>query len=334
MAGQYKISIRKVLQVFFTLVISTCCVIAMISASAVESDKKLSSIEVHIISGKKYHFVEEKQILDEAIRNRQIDIMHIPLSQLDIKTMERVLEHDPWIAHAQLYVDNNRVLKMIVTQRMPIARLFEQDGNSCYMDNTLSTMPLAPNFNFYTTVVTNVPPLNNDSASWVVKKQIATMVHTIQADTFWNVQISQVIFNPGNTFELLPVFGDQTILFGDTTRSKEKFNNLFAFYRKVLNRIGWDKYQKLDLRFKGQVIASPPLPYKGPVDKANVSMSWLSAYIAYEVRKDSLLETGEHSVAAPAVAPKKEQNIIRISDTKKSKENVTIKQHVTDKKSH
>ena len=114
------------------------------------------------------------------------------------------------------------------------------------------------------------------------------LVRTIQADTFWNAQISQIIIDSDYSFELMPVLGQQRIIFGDTSRMKEKFSNLFSFYKKVLNRIGWDKYDMLDVRFKGQVVASPSLPYKGPVDKATANMNWISSIVETEARKDSV----------------------------------------------
>src|SRR6202007_1988325 len=114
-------------------------------------------------------------------------------------------------------------------------------------------MPLSRNYVYYTTVVTNVPGINNDSVGWSLRQQIVDLVNTIQADSFWCAQVSQVIVDSNATFELVPVLGDQRIIFGDTSRMKDKFNNLFLFYKNVLNRIGWDKYETLDLRFKGQV---------------------------------------------------------------------------------
>ena len=288
MAVKKKISVRKVLQVAITFVVTVSCIIAITASARVENQKTVDHIEVHINSGKKYHFIEEKQILDETINNRNIDVMHTPLNKLDIQSMERVLKADPWVADASLYVDARRTLHMSVTQRIPIARLFQQNGSSCYMDNTLSIMPLAPNFIFYTSVVTNVPVLGNDSISRVVKGNIATLLHKIQADTFWNAQVSQVVIDSDKTFELIPVLGQQRIIFGDTSRMNEKFNNLHAFYLNVLNRIGWDKYETLDVRFKAQVVASPSLPYKGPVDKAAPAMNWINSITQTEARIDSM----------------------------------------------
>lgn len=282
-----KISIRKILQVFLTIVVSTGCVIAIVSAAKIEDNKTLASVAVHFKNDKKYHFIEEKEVMDLAINDRNIDVMNTPVSQLDIHGMERVIMQDPWVAHAQVYIDNNRVLQMYVTQRLPVARIFQKDTKSYYLDGTLSIMPLSKNYVYYTTVVTNVPEIMNDSAGWALRQQIVSLVNTIQADSFWNAQISQVIVDSPGFFELVPVLGDQKILLGDASGAKEKLSNLFLFYKNVLNRIGWDKYETLDLRFNGQVVASPALPYTGPVDKAVDKMNWVNSIVETEASNDA-----------------------------------------------
>ncbi len=287
MKTKRKISIRKILQVVLTVLVSTGCIIAIVSASRIDDNQTATSVAVHIKNDKKYHFIEQKEIMDLAINNRNIDVEHTPLSKLDIHSMERLIEADPWVANAQVFVDNAHVLQMYVTQRIPVVRMFQTNSVSYYLDTTLSIMPLSTSNIYYTTVVTNVPELTNDSASWALRKQIVSLVQAIQADSFWSAQVSQVIVDSDATFELLPVLGDQRILFGDATRINEKLNNLFVFYKKVLNRIGWDKYETLDVRFKGQVVASPSLPYKGPVDKAIVNMNWINSIVETEARKDS-----------------------------------------------
>jgi cell division protein FtsQ len=286
MAEKRKISVRKILQVITTIVVSTCCIIALVSASDIEDSRTVASVAVHIQNDKKYHFIEQNQIMDLAINNRNIDIAHTPLFKLDIHGMERVIMSDPWVASAQVFIDNERVLHMFVTQRIPVARVFQQNSVSYYLDTTLSVMPLSGSNIYYTTVVTNVPELKNDSSGNALKKEIVSLVRTIQADSFWNAQISQVIVDSARSFELMPLLGDQRILFGNTDMAREKLNNLFVFYKNVLNRIGWDKYETLDLRFKGQVVAAPSLPYKGPVDKAIDKMNWINSIVETEAKND------------------------------------------------
>ena len=182
-------------------------------------------------------------------------------------------------------------------------------------------MPLSKNYIYYTTVVTNVPEIKNDSTGWDTRKQIVSLVRTIQADTFWNSQISEISIDSPGMFELTPVLGDQRIILGSTAKVSDKLNNLFLFYKNVLNRIGWDKYETLDLRFNGQVVASPSLPYKGPVDKAVVNMNWINSIVETEAindlkdsiklvdataAKEAKIKDNEKAITAKAAPVKKE----------------------------
>jgi cell division protein FtsQ len=164
-------------------------------------------------------------------------------------------------------------------------------GNSYYMDTALSAMPLSSRYVHYTPVVTNVPPLRDDSAGRALRGQILGLVQFITAHKFWNAQIAQVEMTADRTFELIPVLGKQRILLGDTARLEEKLDNLLAFYRQVLNKVGWDKYETLDLRFAGQVVASPKMAWKAPVDKALSNMSWVKAIMDGATSKDEKNES-------------------------------------------
>lgn len=308
MAEKRKISIRKILQVLLTIVASTGCIIAMVSASRIEDNKKVKSVMVHLKDDKKYHFIEQREIVDLGITNRDVDIEHTPLSKLDLHGIEKAIRSNPWVAYAQVYIDNERVMHIHVTQRIPVVRVFQQNNSSFYMDTTLSIMPLSATNIYYASVVTNVPELKNDSAGWAMRQHIVSLVRNIQSDSFWSAQVSQIIVDSASEFELVPVLGDHRIFFGDATDMKEKFDNLFLFYKNVLNRIGWDKYQTLDLRFKGQVIAAPSLPYKGPVDKAVVNMNWINSIVESEAKNAEIdsVKT-ETKKAAPADKVKLEE---------------------------
>ncbi len=304
MAEKRKISVRKILQLLLTIVGATGCIIAMVSASTVEGEKPLRKLPVVSISNdRKYHSLEQKEIMDLAIYKRNIDILNTPVSRLDVRGIERAIETDPWVQNAQVYIDIERVMHIEVTRRVPVARLFRADGVSYYIDSTLHTMPLSDDYTYYTNVVTNVPQLGNDSAGIGMKKQIVRLARFINTDSFWSAQVSQIAIDSAGMFELTPVIGEQKILLGDTSRLAEKFANVMAFYKNVLNRIGWDKYQTLDVRFQDQVIASPSLPYKGPVDKAISKMNWITSIEVTEAQKrheDSIRAEVNHQAAVAA----------------------------------
>jgi cell division protein FtsQ len=288
---QRKISVKKVMQAALTLVATVGCIVAIVGAARVEESLPVAGVVVHIQDGKTYHFVEEPHVLEETVERAGIEVGKTVLRQVNLRAMEEALNEDDWVENSQVYVDNARVIHISLTQRRPIARLFTQNGNSYYMDSNLHVMPLSSAFIHYCLVITNVPELHKDSASSSIKFQLRTMVNAIQRDTFWSAQASQLVFDTGNTFQIIPLVGDQTIYFGDTSRTQQKLANLLAFYRNVLNRIGWDKYNKIDVRFKNQVVASPAIPYSGPIDK--VDKSSIAKMMEAKAREDSIFHALE-----------------------------------------
>lgn len=278
MSEKRKISFRKILQTLLTLVLGVGCTVAILSAARMQDAKKLTGLKINIRNSQ-YHFVDEAQIKGILLANKDMNVTGTNIGHLNVHKIEESMLKNPWVERSQVYIDNQKVMHIYVTQRVPVARLFDQGGNSYYLDRQLKSMPLSDKYTHYTTVVTNVPVLKDDSAGNALKAEIVEVVKHIDKDSFWGAQISQVIVNDDRNFELVPVLGNQKILLGDTARLDEKFDNLFAFYKKVLNRVGWDKYEVLDIRFAGQVVASPALPWKPPVDKAISNMNWVKSII-------------------------------------------------------
>jgi cell division protein FtsQ len=329
MEKKRKISVRKVLQLLLTVVVAVGCLVAMISASRIEGDMPLKSLPVvHIKNDRKYQFIEQKEIMNLAVYNRGVDILNTPVSKLDVHGIEKAIKSDPWVADAQVFVDVDRVMHMYVTQRVPVARLFKQDGASYYLDSTLHAMPLSDNYTYYTTVVTNAPDMHSDSAGMVLKAKIVKMVRSLQADKFWNAQVSQVIIDSVGSFEFVPVLGNQRIRFGDTINTAEKLANLVVFYKNVLNRIGWDKYEVLDVRFNNQVVASPSLPYAGPKDMAVKKMNWISSIEmteAQKLREDSMRRQQQIVEKANASVLKKVSKVVPVAAAPEPKQKTDLK---------
>ena len=304
MTEKRKISVRKIMQFVVTIIVAVGCVVAVAYASKSESVKYIKNVDVNIKNENKCHFIDKQQVMDLLVNDRHVDIKHIPAGKLDLHGMEEIVSANPWVGNSEIYVDNAHNLHINLTQRVPVARVFEEDGNSYYLDTALSTMPLSDNYIYYTTVVTNVPVLKDDSLSKSLKGQIVHFVRNIERDTFWNAQVSQIIMTPEHTFELVPVLGHQRILIGDTSLLQEKLSNLFAFYKSVLNRIGWDKYDVIDVRYKGQVVATPALPWNAPSDKAMSSMNWVKSIVGDDTSKTFTPAPEAHVVPAATTPPR------------------------------
>lgn len=298
-----KISVRKVLQATVTLIVTAGCVIAVMSASETHHKRTISELKIRIGNEHVCGFLTTAQVREILLENRHIVPEKTPVAALNLHSMEAIMRSNPWVSEAEVYIDNTNTLHVTINQRVPAFRVFEQDGNSYYIDSTGNTLPLSNKYTHYAVVITNVPELKNDSAGNALKAQMLKVSQTIGTDSFWNPQVASIKLNNDLTFELVPVLGNHRILLGDTARLQEKLHNVLAFYRQVFNRIGWDRYQVIDARFRGQIVASPSLPWKPPRDRAMSNMNWVKSIIGNTPPDQSAaVPATAQTVAQPAAA--------------------------------
>lgn len=280
MSTRRKISVRKILQFCVTVAAVTGFMLAMTAAARRHESRRVTGTDLRITNPHAAHFLDKAALEEMLFTRRHMNPEKLKLRAVDLRRLEKLARTNPWVANAQAYVDHQRVLHVRVTQRVPVVRLFGRDGSSHYLDTALKPLPVSVGYAHYIPVVTGVPTLADDSAGRVFRGQIIALVNRISRDTFWNAQVSEIAISPnGQGFELVPVLGNHRILLGDTCRLDAKLQGLFSFYKGVLNRVGWDKYTVLDARYRGQVVASPSLPWKAPIDRAATNMNWVKTIV-------------------------------------------------------
>jgi cell division protein FtsQ len=144
-------------------------------------------------------------------------------------------------------------------------------GQGYYLDDKGNIIPLSYNFSPYVLVVNgnisepfrvnqtlNIFNIKHDSlpAAQNAIYDVYRLVTFIRNDKFWNSQIEQVYVNGQYEFELIPRVGSQVIELGGADNLQEKFDNLKLLYLKGFNKIGWNQYQRISLKYKNQVVCT------------------------------------------------------------------------------
>ncbi len=181
-------------------------------------------------------------------------------SAFDLPLIEDLLEQSSWVYNADLYFDNNDILHANVTERKPLARVFTNKGESFYIDEAGKQIPLSDKVSLDLPVFTGYPSKKiwNQADSSLVQNVIAT-ASFINNDPFWTSQVAQIDIHGCGAdcwnMEMIPVVGSHKVKLGDGSDIASKFHRLYLFYDQVLKRTGFDKYQKIDVQYGGQVIA-------------------------------------------------------------------------------
>jgi hypothetical protein len=57
-----------------------------------------------------------------------------------------------------------------------------------------------------------------------------------------------------NAITIFPQVGDERIEFGKPENAEVKFKKLMIFYKEILPRTGWNKYNRVNLEYEGQIV--------------------------------------------------------------------------------
>ncbi len=245
----------KMLKSALWLVIGCGVLTLLVAAATKNGAKTCKRIEVQISGDNKNIFVDEAAV--KRIINSSSNVVGKELAAINLRALEEKLNKDPWILRADLFFDNKDVLNVHITEREPVARVFTMQGSSFYVDKTGLRLPLSeklyavvPVFTGFTNDKKILP--KTDSA---LLGQIVSLGSFIVADSFWNAQIGQIDIALPNNFNMIPVIGNHVIEFGDTTNMVNKFQKLFKFYKATYPSSAYEKYEKLNVKYDGQVVA-------------------------------------------------------------------------------
>jgi len=193
------------------------------------------------------------------------------IGDVDVEAIERAIRHQPYIAHAEVFMTMEGVVEITVQQRQPILRIFNQKGESFYLDGMGRLLPLNPAFSARVIVATGFidEPFSKktnymqdsvrrrDSADYrSVMINLHKVATYIMKDKFLRAQIEQIDVDKLGEFELIPRVGNHVIIFGNADNMEDKFERLFAFYKFGLSRTGWSRYNVINIKYRNQVVCS------------------------------------------------------------------------------
>jgi len=85
--------------------------------------------------------------------------------------------------------------------------------------------------------------------------EVFEMINFITDDPFWKAQIAQIDIAENGELILYPQVTKQYVEFGTVENMETKFKRLKVFYKNILPQQGWNKYSRINLKYKDQIIA-------------------------------------------------------------------------------
>lgn len=245
--------------------------ISLAFVSKSERNIVVREINVAVYNNDENLFLTEKDV-KEFLAERNEHLISNTYKNINVPQLERVLNSHPAIENAEVSADINGQIKIEVTQRTPVCRIINMDGESYYIDSQSKLMPLSDNYSARVIVASGniTEPYarryqftidqikNNETFSQVsVLDDVLDVVKHINSDTLLASLIHHVYVNAEKEIELLPAIGDHKIIFGSNDNVSDKFNKLKLFYTQGLNKSdSWNKYSTINLKYKNLVVCT------------------------------------------------------------------------------
>ena len=222
-------------------------VIFLFSFTSNRNEHRKLKKSVVVFVGDNALFVKRETVNKLLIENRE-NASSIEKDKLDLNKLERILDSNAMIEKSDVFVSIDGVLKAVVKQKTPIARVFE-GNHSFYVDYEGGKMPLSDNFTARVLLVSGVVNKKN-------YEDLAQLFHMIYDDDFLKKNIIGIQIMPNGSLIMFNRNFNYQIDFGRMVNVERKFKDYKAFFQKAVLDSSLYKYKKIDLRFTKQVVCT------------------------------------------------------------------------------
>lgn len=221
-----------------------------------QQNKRCERVEIELEEVEQNHFLDVGDV--KSLIGADNQLVNARLGELDLQQIEERLKATRLVERAEAYVTTGEVLRLRVKLRRPLARFLPDQGHSFYLDSRYRRMPLSRHYAARTPLVTGHCTLNFPTPFGVVsvpRPGVLAVIRELQRHPHLQAQVAEIAINKHSELTLYPEFGHGVIEFGQPRNIVGKFEKLETFYRKVLKRVGWNTYQRINLQYANQIVA-------------------------------------------------------------------------------
>lgn len=230
------------------LVVGYLIVVGVLS-SAMSSSRLCTGITIVVHDTAQYKFVTPEELAYE-LGALPSNALKIPVDRINVDSLERVLAACDKIESVNVNILTDGHIYIDVIPMHPVARIFDPDGNSYYINRTGKRINADARYHL------DVPVVYGNFTKRMPATSIIPLIDYINADSLLTSFVSMIKIDSPTDIILVPVIRGHVINIGDTLDYEDKFRRLKAMYRNVMDVRGWEYYDTISVKWNGQIVAS------------------------------------------------------------------------------
>ncbi len=222
-----------------------------------QNNKRCNGINVRIADAYDTYFINEVDVLSLLTNNGTERIDGEPFREINLKNLELRLKTNKFVKSCQVYADLTGKLNVIIQQNRPIARVIDNYAPDAYISEDGAILPLSERF------TARVVLLEGNGLKKLLRRNLQTdstgkeyfkLLQYIDNERFFKALIAQINISEDGSIRMYPQIGRQVIEFGKPEDLEPKFEKIRLFYQKILPVQGWNRYSRVSVAYKNQII--------------------------------------------------------------------------------
>lgn len=241
--------LKRILLFIVLLLMAAYLFLAITAFNRKPASQVCSDVTLHIKDSVYAGFVTSKEVTS-ILQKKGVDPIGKEMESIRTKILEETLSDHPLIDEVECFKTPTGKICVEVTQRIPVLRVMNDSGEDYYIDNNGLAMPSGVR------CIAHLPIATGKIEKSFATRDLHKFALFLQHDSFWDAQIEQIHVLKGNKVELVPRVGDHIIYLGRLDNVENKLRRLKAFYKKALNKVGWNKYSRINVEFDNQIVCT------------------------------------------------------------------------------
>ena len=238
---------KKILIILATIAAATYLVLALFVLNSTPVGAKCQGTEI-VITDNDTEVLSIGSI-EQHLKQKGIVAKGKPMEQITSEKIEQVLKEISIVEDCQCFKTHKNYVGIHITCKKPVIHIFDNKGEEYYLDNKSSKIKSIQSAIY-------LPIATGDIKGAKTMKELVDIALFLQDNRFWREQIEQIHVTPKQEIVLIPRIGNHLIELGHADNLEKKLDKLKEFYKEGLNKVGWNKYRKLNIEFDKQVICT------------------------------------------------------------------------------
>ncbi len=229
-------------------------------------DKPVSGIDISLNRANQTGFLTHAALLNKVIMLTD-SAKGKPIRQFKLRKIKEEISQNPWIEDVDVSTTLEGKISVRVDEREAFLRAYNRKNESVYINSNGTIFPTNPAYASRVIIASgylDFPGLKGQKIASIYDSvyrktalpEIFRLNKTLQNDPFLAVLIDQIYYNSLQEIELSPKIGSASVLLGNLDNLSRKMLYLKAFYKQKALSDELIQYQRINLKFKNQIVCT------------------------------------------------------------------------------